>query len=223
MARCGQHTHYADGQLRPLMRGWLHTILALATVPVSVFWFFNGMSRVLAPTLFSLCWLLVFSSSLHMIPWRWVTLEDYICRLDRLGVVLITVNSFFAPQLLGCECSCRPAMSYTVWFNLLPNAVSGAMILYGAQMNGRPSTLAFAGTTFSCVAMALYWIYTSNFDLLGYEMAVVSLDAVGMYVYAVQMGGPQPTWGFHEWMHLSVGIGFYINMYLVHVISQRCA
>ena len=224
-AKCGRHSHYADGNPRPLFRGWLHGFLAVITLPATAYGLLGStayINAVMAPMVISVCWLLTFSSALHLNPWRSIAVEDYVCRLDRLGVVLITACCFYSPHILTCDASCRPPMSFTVWLVLLPNSVSAGMVLYGAKLGDRPSPLSFSGVLVSCVTMGMFWIYSKDYGLLAYELAVVSLDAIGMHVYALQMGGDQPKWGFHEWMHLSVGIGFYINIYMVYVISQRC-
>lgn len=163
--------------------------------------------------------------SRHLVPWGSVRAEDVVCRLDRLGVVLITVAGFYSTQMLPCAATCSPPHAeFAVPFVLLPNCVSAAMILAGVKMGTRPSPYSFAGVGLSCVTMAAYWSSSSDWDLLGFEAAVVALDAIGLYIYATQAGGAATWWGFHEWMHLSVGIGFYLNIYLVSLIADpdRC-
>jgi hypothetical protein len=195
--------------------------MAVLTVPAAL-WLFPSMKLALVPVVTAVCWQLVFCALLHLYPWQSVAAEELVCRLDRLGVVLITLLGFTACMMLPCGATCSPSPLYFLFLVACPNFISARMILRGAKRHGRPDPLVFIGVLVSCVAMGLRWASTREYDLLAGLLGVTGLDALGMAVYLAQIGGQARIWGYHEWMHVSVGVGFYINIYLVALIADRC-
>ncbi|CAB9520749.1 expressed unknown protein [Seminavis robusta] len=207
------HTEYADGSPRPLFRGWLHGVCTLIFLPL-VYMNWDDIPAPAAPALIAISCLFVFSSLVHLVPWKSAALEEAITRVDKSCSLAICVASFMAPQLLESE-ACKPDFLFSLLTVGIPVGLSFFGVLFGL------GAVAFAscGVAFASVI----WFYGLHVDDSEFFYCLVGctlLYALGFYLYASQVGGHHPFWGYHEWMHLIDTIGLLVNTRAVFVLSS---
>ncbi|CAB9520752.1 expressed unknown protein [Seminavis robusta] len=207
------HKEYADGSPRPLCRGWLHGMGALTSVPL-VYTHWNDLPTPTVPALVALCCLFVFSSLIHLVPWKSVALEEIITRVDKSCSLALCAASFMAPQLLESE-ACKPDFLYSLLTVAFPVGVAFVGILCGI------GPIAF--TSFLFPFASTIWFYGLHVDDSQFfygSVGCLVLYGLGFYLYANQAGGHHPFWGYHEWFHLFVTMGFAVNTRAVFALSD---
>jgi len=239
------HKVYADGSPRPFFRGWLHGIATLVAIPLllhhttlmefastkvassseSAESFMIGPSSSFtilsstlpapaAPGLYAIGMTLIFSSLVHLVPWRSARVLEVLVRCDKTGILAICGTSFYGPQLLvsgACKVSTTIAWGTVVlpvglaiagmWIGLGPIVFVGCAIAFG-------QTLWFYG--FHVDDSTFFW----------HSLACAVLYGSGLALYVLQLGGSKRYWGYHEWMHLFVTLGFLVNARGLLLMSQ---
>ncbi|CAB9504298.1 channel protein, hemolysin iii family [Seminavis robusta] len=206
------HTQYADGSPRPLCRGWLHGMSALASLSLT-YEYWNDIPSVATPVVINICSLFLISSLVHLVPWQSKTLEEAITRLDKACILALCLASFMTPQLHESD-ACKPEFVYSLVTAAIPVGLGVIGVLCGA------GPIAFA--SFVCPVVSSMWFYGMHVEdskvfycILGSTV----LYAIGFYLYGTQAGGHHPVWGYHEWFHLLATIGLVISARAVFAFS----
>ena len=148
---------------------------------------------------------LLLSSLVHLVPWRSAWVLEALVRLDKTGILAICGTSFWGPQLLqshACKPSHEVAMATVAipvslavlgtWCGLGPIVFVGCAIAFG-------QTLYFYGTQ------------VNDDSFFVHSLACTALYGTGLALYVLKVGGHSRYWGYHEWMHLLVTLGFLVN------------
>ena len=207
------HKEYIDGSPRPLLRGWLHGISACIACPF-VYTQWSSLPTPALPGILAICFTLVLSSLVHLVPWSSVSVLEILTRLDKTGILAICGCSFWGPQLLGSE-ACRPERIVAICTVGIPVSLA----ILGIACGMGPAV-------FVACAVALgqtVWHYGTQAhgaSFLWHAVVCSLLYASGLALYVSHVGGHQPYWGYHEWMHLVVVIAFVINARGLLLMSQ---
>lgn len=222
--RFGTHKKYVEGDHRPLMRGYLHGTCAVTVLSWWAFQYVDYESSILhrhpatVPVLFAICWVLLMSSLLHLVPWQYKEEEFIIERLDKCGIVAICVASALTPQLVENQEDCQSSVTAMVLLQLLPLAISATAIWMGDE-----SPRVFLGVIWAGVIAAIHAVRVDGFDMLVYAITTLTLYGIGFYVYLKRFGGDQRIWGYHEWMHVFVTMAFYVSYQGTVHFSEFCS
>ena len=208
------HTVYADGTARPLYRGWLHGAAALVSVPSAIYsW--ESIEPAARPTVVAVCWTLSSSAALHLHRYRSKSMEQLVNKLDRTGIVAICLASFTSPQLASAA-RCRPPLAYTLATVVAPNTLGVLAILGGSR-----SPRVFGGCVVAAMATGAFWS-TVDALLVLYTAASGLCYGLGMYLYVRKPCSASMRWGYHEWMHVLVTVGFGVNVSGVSYMAVLC-
>ena len=213
------HSQYADGSPRPLLRGWLHGVCACLAVPL-LQQHYSKIPLVALPGIMAIVWTLVFSSLVHLVPYKSSQVLEFMTRLDKTGIFLICGGSFVGPQLLSLSLDsnlCKPSLGYTLMTVVLPITASIVGVLRGmGPQVFVGSGIAFVSTIYFCYNHAPVIIEeddtTTDNRFLIHTLLCALLYGSGLVLYVSQIGGHKPIWGYHEWMHVLVTIGFLVNV-----------
>ena len=214
------HCRYADGTPRPLCRGALHGCAAAATwVLLAINW--NEIKVEVVPTVLAILWTLSFSSLLHLYPWRSPVVENYICRMDRVGVVWITMASIGLTPLLVDDSRCRPPIAFTILTNAIPNLVSAVAVLMDSTLSQNFIwSVAFANT-----ACAIHWA-TIDLRFVAMSLAICATYCIGFWFYSTRFDFGRPVhakyWGYHEHMHLFITTAFVMHTAAIDFFVDEC-
>ena len=207
----GTHTHYCGGQHRPRCRGVLHGLVTFGVI----LWLLVSppdLDPATLPVCAAICWTLVWSSSLHLIPYRDKHFESIIERLDKCGIAAVCCATFVTPYLTQSE-RCRPSFTFVLLTTLLPNLGTALMILAN---DTRPRV--FVGC-FVCSISAGVFVATLDTGALVYILQTFSLYGCSMVLFVKRPGGKCAWWGYHEWMHVLVTLSFYLNYTGIRCVS----
>ncbi|CAB9520755.1 expressed unknown protein [Seminavis robusta] len=207
------HNNYADGSPRPLLRGWLHGMGALTFIPL-VYMNWNDIPTPATPAMIAICCVFVFSSLVHLVPWKSEKFLEALTRVDKSCILAVCVTSFMAPQLLESE-ACKPDFSYSLATVAIPVTMSIIGVLCGLG----PVVFASCGIAFA----SIFWFYGLQVDDSEFfycSVGCLVLYGLGLSLYAGQVGGHKSFWGYHEWMHLIVTLGIAVNTRGVFVLSS---
>jgi hypothetical protein len=214
-----RHRQYADGTPRPLLRGCLHGCTAAATLPLLAA-HRNAIASEVLPTLLAIAWTLVFSSLLHLYPWRSPMIEDYITRLDRVGIVWITMASIGLAPALVDDPRCRPPLAFSILTNAVPNLISAATVLKGSR-----SPNFIGGVALANVACALHWA-TVDWRFVMMSAAICATYCVGFWFYLSRFDFGRPVhaeyWGYHEHMHVFITLAFGMHAAAIDFFVGEC-
>lgn len=222
----GTHKTYVEGAHRPLMRGYLHGTCAIFVLTwwalqTTMMYDDSIMQRhpATVPVLFAICWVLLMSSLLHLVPWRYKKEEFIIERLDKCGIVAICASSALTPQLVEDNADCKSSVAAMVLLQLLPLGMSATAIWLGDE-----SPRVFLGVVWAGIVAAVHAVRAvDGFDMLIYAVTTLTLYGIGFYVYLKRFGGDQRLWGYHEWMHVFVTMAFYVNYQGTVRFSEFCS
>lgn len=207
------HEHYADGTPRPLFRGWLHGIAACIALPLAwAHW--TSLPAPAIPGILALCATLVLSSLVHLVQWPSASLLEIMTRLDKTGILAICGCSFWGPQLLESS-MCKP----TFLVSLSTVAIPVALSVLGVACGMGP--IVFGGCGIA-IASTLWFYGTQVQDNAFFfnSLACASLYGSGLLLYVIQAGGHRRYWGYHEWMHVLITVGFVVNARGLLLMSQ---
>jgi hypothetical protein len=139
--------------------------------------------------------------------------------------------SFLAPQLtkdggpnpIDVAGGCRPSVWFSLFTAILPNAIALAFILTGfaETPDGRAHPLSYVGCAVAAVGSTWYWGSTGNWGQVGWSVGCGTCYGVGMLLY-VRTKPLSDVWGYHEWMHVCVTLGFVLNAFGVQNIADTC-
>ena len=200
------HEFYADGSPRPLLRGWLHGIAVIITLPMVLYTHIT--SAIPAPALpgvLAICATLFFSSLVHLVPWKSKTLLEGLVRLDKSGILAICGTSFWGPQLLDSH-GCKPSYQVALVTIAIPVSLAALGIWCGCGPIVFVGCAVAAGQSFY-----FYATHVEDTTFLYYSLVCCTLYACGLALYVLQLGGHRRYWGYHEWMHLLVTLAFIVN------------
>lgn len=214
------HSRYADGTPRPLCRGCLHGCAATTSwMLLAIYW--DDVKAEVLPTVLAILWTLTFSSLLHLYPWRSPLVENYITRMDRVGIVWITMASIGLAPVLVDDLRCRPPLAFTVLTNAVPNLASAATVL-------RDSTLSpnfIWSVALANVACALHWA-TIDYRFVLMSMTICTTYCIGFWFYSTRFDFGRPLhakyWGYHEHMHLFITIAFAMHVAAIEFFVRAC-
>ena len=214
------HRRYADGTPRPLCRGALHGCTATVSwLLLASHW--NDVRTEVLPTVLALLWTLTFSSLLHLYPWSSALTENYICRMDRVGIIWITMASIGLTPLLVEDERCRPALAFTVLTNAVPNLISAASVLRGSTVS--PNFI--WSVALSNLACAAHWA-TIDARFVAMSVAICTTYCAGFWFYSTQFDFGRPVhakyWGYHEHMHVFITIAFVMHAAAIHFFVSEC-
>lgn len=216
--QCGRHRRYLDGSPRPLFRGWLHGVsLACALLILPFSW--SSMQLPEFPPVFSILITLALSSACHLYPWRSPVFETIVTRLDRVSIIGINMMSFVAPQL-AIDPECRPSMLFTLLTAVIPNSICAPFVLAGYQ-----HPLVWSGAIIASATTGVFF-YTLDSTLFTLCCCTLIAYGVGMYIFILQptwSGRTALRWGFHEWFHVIIVIGFGFNIATIHRLASICS
>ncbi|CAB9515040.1 expressed unknown protein [Seminavis robusta] len=168
-----------------------------------------------APVMINVCCVFVFSSLLHLIPWKNKRLQDAITRLDKSCILALCVTAMFVtPQLVESE-TCKPGAFYSLVTAAIPLGLAFIGILCGL------GPIAFA--SFICPFASNLWFYgvhVEDSEVFYCMLGGGILHALGFSLYASRAGGYHPFWGYHEWFHLFVTIGILVQVEGVFALSS---
>jgi predicted membrane channel-forming protein YqfA (hemolysin III family) len=214
----GTHKTYVEGDHRPLLRGYLHGTCAIMVMTWWALQSNNIQHPATIPVLFAICWILLMSSLLHLVPWRYKKEEFIIERLDKCGIVALCVASALTPQLVVDTETCRATTIWVLLLQLVPLSMSATAIWWGDE-----SPRVFLGVIWAGF-MAAFHAVRVDASMLYYAMTTLALYGVGFYIYLKQFGGKQQRlWGYHEWMHVFVTMAFYVNYQGTVHFSEFCS
>ena len=212
------HSRYRDNSNRPLCRGWLHGAALLCSLHyIST----REIKTPVLPAAAAMLWTLFWSSLVHLVPWESPGVEELVTRLDRTGIVAICGCSFVIPQLVVRE-ECTPPLIFSVLTVIGPCLLGMLRIMWGD--GNKPETLIV-----SCGIAAVSTItFLATVDIAAalWAVATVSCYAVGMALYVFKPGDGlsiSRVWGYHEWMHVAVIVGFVVNIQALEYIANLCA
>ncbi|CAB9504296.1 expressed unknown protein [Seminavis robusta] len=206
------HKHYADGSPRPLCRGWLHGMSALTSLSLT-YTFWNDIPSVATPVVINICFFLVVSSLVHLVPWQSKTLEEAITRIDKACILVLCWTSYMTAQLHESE-ACKPDFVFSLVTVAIPVGLGIIAVLCGA------GPIAFC--TFFCAILPNMWFYgmhVEDSEVFYCILGSTVLYAIGFYLYGSQTGGHHPVWGYHEWFHLLATIGLVVSARAVFAFS----
>ncbi|CAB9504300.1 expressed unknown protein [Seminavis robusta] len=207
------HKQYADGSPRPLCRGWLHGMSALTSLSLT-YGCWNDIPSVAAPVVMNICFFLVISSLVHLVPWQSKSLEEAITRIDKACILVLCWTSYMTPQVHESE-ACKPDFVYSLVTVAVPLGLGIIAVLCGA------GPIAFA--SFFCAIAPNMWFYgmhVEDSEVFYCILGSTVLYAIGFYLYGSQAGGHHPVWGYHEWFHLLATIGLVISARAVFALSS---
>jgi predicted membrane channel-forming protein YqfA (hemolysin III family) len=211
-----RRTQYAEGTPRPKYRGWLHGIATILTLPPVFLCMCLGLIPAAAlPAIFSICFTLCCSSTLHLYPFDTRGGWEIARRLDRFSILLINATSYFSPQLAH-SAACHPP-AWMSWATVvLPNVIGGAFILKGVK-----GPLVFIGAGIAAVPTTLFWASYDQF-LAALSCMALLLYGAGLALHAMQPAEPAEHWGHHEWTHVLVTAGMVPNAVAVLHMAWSC-
>lgn len=208
----GRHRRYANGDPRPLMRGYLHGV---SCIFVAVWWIVNRsvIEPNTIPVLGGILFILTMSTVVHLLPFKHRSLEFVFERLDKCGIMsLVAASSVTA--LLTEDSRCRTSVGFTVITQIIPCIISILMIAFGDT-----SVRVFLGPITACLVAARTHM-TVDSMMCFYTIVTSVVYGLGLFLYAKRVGGVKPVWGYHEWMHVFVCIAMYTNFQgAVHLID----
>lgn len=207
------HKEYADGSPRPLLRGWLHGISACIALPL-VYTHWSSLPAPSVPGILAICYTLVLSGLVHLVRWPNDTILELFVRLDKTGILLIGGCTFWGPQLLTSE-ACKPDFLISLCTVAIPVGLSIVGVACGL------GPIVFTGVAVA-ITQTIWWFGTQvhGASAMWHTVICAILYGSGLALYVSQAGGHRPYWGYHEWMHLLVTIGFLINIRGLLMMSQ---
>ena len=214
------HRRYADGTPRPLCRGCLHGCAA-ATTWLLLVSYWNDIRVEVLPTVLAVLWTLTFSSLLHLCPWRSPVIENYICRMDRVGIIWITMASIGLTPLIVDDMRCRPPLAFALLTNTIPNLVSAATVLRDSSLS--PNFI--WSVALANVACALHW---ATIDSRFVMMSIVTCATycTGFWFYCTRFDFGRPLhakyWGYHEHMHVFITLAFVMHAAAIDYFVAEC-
>jgi hypothetical protein len=137
--------------------------------------------------------------------------------MDRLGIILINVTSFYiGPQLVELS-ECRPSFLLGYLTVFVPNAVGAVLALRGSR-----GPLLFVGTVLASICTTVFWAsYDTKLAL--YSCTALLLYAIGLGLHTFQSEVPAAVWGNHEWAHLFISCGLAVNVMASLYMHERCS
>ena len=177
------------------------------------------MQRLEFPPAFAIVITLALSSACHLYPWRSLTLETIVTRLDRASIIGINMMSFAAPQLAD-DPECRPSMMFTLLTAVIPNCICAPFVLAGNQ-----HPLVWSGAIIASATTSVFF-YTVDLTLFALCCSTLVAYGIGMYIFILQpawSGRVALRWGFHEWFHVTIVIGFGLNIATMHRLASVCS
>ena len=197
-------TGRADG--RPLLRGWLHAIMApLAVIGTLVLWNAAGVSNVARASvvIFGACMtgLYVTSSLYHL--GRWSERGRYLMSRFDVAMIQLFIAGTFTPIALHALSG-----AWRVWSLI----IAWAIAVIGAAIAASPiraprwvSTAGFIAIGWLSVVPLTRIITALPWEGTGLIILGGLLYTVGAVVYARKHPDPFPTWfGYHEIFHVLV-------------------
>lgn len=172
------------------------------------------------PAATAILWTLFWSSSVHLIPWNSRSVEELVTRLDRTGIIAICGCSFMMPQLVAND-ECKPPLFFSVFTVIGPCLLGVLRVMCGD--GNKPETVIM-----SCgIASMSTIMFLATLDVKAslWAVAAVSCYGVGMVLYVFRPGNKlrvSRVWGYHEWMHVAVTVGFVINIQGLEYITGLC-
>ena len=118
---------------------------------------------------------------------------------------------------------CRPSMQFTLFTAIVPNGIALVSIIAGwaETPDGRAHSLSYIGCLIASLGSTWFWVSTGNWSQVGWSIACGMCYAVGMVLY-VRTKPLSNVWGYHEWMHVCVTMGFLLNIVGVDNIARTC-
>lgn len=213
------HRRYVDGTPRPLLRGWLHGC-ALAVVLSMLVTHWTHIRIEVLPTILAITWTLMFSALLHLYSWRSLQFENYAYRLDRVGIIWITMASIGLAPIMVDSTRCRPPLAFTIVTNFVPNMLSAATVL-----NDSRSPKFIMSVVFANVACAMHWAtIDSRFVLM--SVTICGTYCIGFWFYMSRFSFGRPVhaeyWGYHEHMHVFITLAFVMHVAAIDFFVKEC-
>ena len=205
------HRRYADGTPRPLLRGALHLLLA---APFT--WHLVTQTYPLAalPALGSIAATLWASAALHVYPWQSIRSEELMFRLDRAGVLLISMWSYLTPALVDGDAAIAPGTAALCIG--VPHLIALHHVAAGSRARGvfAPSLLG------QLVVTLAWWGSVGAAAALRWSTITIACYAAALALHKRFYNFHAVYWGYHEWMHVLVTVGFYTNVQCVLELTR---
>ena len=208
--------------LKPRLRGWLHTNAALVSLVsgatlVSVSAALRGLTAGLATTVYSLTVTLLFASSAlyHRYPWS-PRGRQLMKRVDHSMIFVFIAGTYTPITVLALHGATAVAVLFVVW----SGAVAGVVLQCGWPDAPRwLSVPCYVALGWVAVFVAPQLVESSNIAALVLIAAGGIVYTIGGIVYAVRRPNPVPAvFGFHEVFHLCTLVAatcHYIAIWLI--------
>ncbi|MDQ1688171.1 MAG: hemolysin [Frankiaceae bacterium] len=216
------HPDHDFSQLKPLLRGWLHTVtapLALVAGAVLIALAPHRQARWSVAVYTATAVLLFGTSALyHRGNWS-PRVERLLKRIDHSNIFLIIAGSYTPFAVLLLDGQTRDLVLWVVW----GGAIAG--VLFRVAWVGAPRWL------YTPLYIALGWVavfFLPAFARTG-GVAVLVLIAIGglFYsaggvIYALKRPNPSPRYfGFHEIFHLLTVLAFICQYVAISIATYR--
>ena len=204
------HRRYADGSPRPLLRGWLHLLFALTHTG----YLLGPHKAATRPAFVSIAGTAWASALLHVYPWQSVSNEAHMTRLDRAGILMISMWSYLTPTLTAGAHG--PGWPAALTLIVAPHTIGLMTVLAGCS-----ARWVFLGSALAQLTISYTWINVPEATHAHCWSLVTTMSYAGaLFIHKVYAGATAVWWGYHEWMHLIVTVGFYGNIQCVLAVAN---